>query len=569
MRDVRIAQITANVRAPALRVKSSTGEGTVASQDNEARSQRASSARPDPGQSEEIIVKKLSIVGALSAVLIAALIAVSLSSGSSHREAPNIMNDPAADNTDTYAFTANDAPASLTVVANWSPGGNPANGPNFFRFDDRARYYINIDNTGDGKADIRYRYVFKTKVSNSSYRHSLVGVQSFEDPRFQQPQRYSIVREDFKGGKSTGKKRIATGLPVAPSNTGPKSFPKYGKVAAEAIRVIGNSKYFAGQRDDAFFIDLGAVFDNLNIRLLTGNSGAGVDSMADTSIQTITMQVPEADVTRDRKPVSGPDADNATVGVWASTERRKLQVTNARFDTNKGSRGSWVQVSRLANPLVNELFMPAGLKDAYNKTRPDSDNARLKKFVLAPEMARQINALPAELLKDQTGVPIKLPIKIDAPETDRTDLVQAYLTGMPGLNQIDKNNPVPTDTIKLNMGVPPARTPNRFGVIGGDRAGFPNGRRLEDDIVDLYVQLAAGFLKNNKIPAGDGVDQNDKPFLDTFPYQASPSSGFNQSVGRRVEPLHAPTPPGNDPQVPIGPLLPTARPPLVPPLPLP
>jgi len=128
-------------------------------------------------------VKKLSMAAALGAACLAALIAVSLSSGSSHREAPNIMLDPSADTTDTYAFTANDAQASLTVVANWVPGGNPANGPNFFRFDDRARYYINIDNTGDGKADIRYRYVFKTKVSNSSYRHSLVGTQSFEDPR--------------------------------------------------------------------------------------------------------------------------------------------------------------------------------------------------------------------------------------------------------------------------------------------------------------------------------------------------------------------------------------------------
>ena len=126
-------------------------------------------------------MKKLSLAGALCAVFVAALIAASMSPGSSHREAPNIMLDPTADNTDTYAFTANDAQDSLTVVANWVPGGNPANGPNFFRFDDRARYYISIDNTGDGKADIRYRYVFKTKVSNTSYRQSRVGVQSFED----------------------------------------------------------------------------------------------------------------------------------------------------------------------------------------------------------------------------------------------------------------------------------------------------------------------------------------------------------------------------------------------------
>ena len=408
-----------------------------------------------------------------------------------------------------------------------------------------------------------YRYVFKTKVSNTSYRQSLPGVRSFDDDRLLQPQRYSIVRETYKNGKPTGEDTIASGLPVAPSNAGPKSFPNYNKVANEAIRTVGASKYFAGQRDDAFFIDLGTAFDNINIRVATGSTGGGIDTQADTSIQTITMQVPESDVTRDRKPVSGPDADNATVGVWASTDRRKLQVTNARFDTNKKSRGSWVQVSRLANPLVNELFVPTGSKDAYNKTRPDTDNARIKKFLLTPEFARQINNLTGEI------APANLPIKLNVPETDRTDLVEAFLTGIPGLNQIDKSNPVPTDTLKINMGIPPARTPNRFGLLGGDRAGFPNGRRLEDDATDIYIQLVGGFLKNNKLSAGDGVDQNDKPFLDTFPYQAPPSSGFDQSVGRRVEPLHLPTPPGNDPQVPIGPLLPTARPPLVPPLPLP
>ena len=114
---------------------------------------------------------------------------------------------------------------------------------------------------------------------------------------------------------------------------------------------------------------------------------------------------------------------------------------------------------------------------------------------------------------------------------------------MPGLNQIDKSNPAPTDTLKINMGVPPARTPNRFGILGGDRAGFPNGRRLEDDATDIFVQLLGGFLKNNKISAGDGVDQNDKPFLDTFPYQASPTSGFEQGSVAASSPRTCPRPP--------------------------
>ena len=481
-------------------------------------------------------MKKLSA----GAVALAALVAVAVGQGSSHREAPNVMLDPAADNTDTYAFTADDAQKSLTVVANWVPGGNPANGPNFFRFDDRARYYISIDNTGDGKADIRYRFLFKTVVSSKSYRQALPGVQSFDDPKLQQKQRYSIVRETFTDGRQTGKRIVGVNIPVAPSNAGPKTFPDYAKVAAAANRTIGASKYFAGQRDDAFFIDLGTAFDNLNIRQGTGNTGGGTDTQAGTSIQTITMQVPKTEVTRDGNEVSGPDAANAVVGVWASTERRKIEVTNADFDSNKLSRGSSVQVSRLGTPLLNELFVPARFKDLFNRRRPDADDRLFKGYVLAPEFARQINELA--------------PGGLGAPESNRDDLVQAILTGIPGLNQIDKANPVPADTLKINLGTTPSATPNRFGVIGGDNAGFPNGRRLADDVTDIYVQLAAGFLKGNKLPAGDGVDQNDKPFLTTFPYQAAPDSGFGQKVSQRVEPTHAPTPPGNNPPVPIGPM---------------
>jgi len=476
---------------------------------------------------------------AAGAVLLAAVTAVSVGQGSSHREAPNVMLDPAADNTDTYAFTANDAPDKLTVVANWVPGGNPANGPNFFRFDDRARYYISIDNTGEGKPDVRYRFTFKTTVSDTSYRQALPGVRSFDDARLQQKQTYTIVRETFSDGRPSGETTIASEVPVAPSNAGPKTFPDYDRVAGDAIRTIGDSKYFAGQRDDAFFIDLGAAFDNINLRVGTGNTGGGTDTQSGTSIQTITMQVPEADVTRDGKPVAGPEAANAVVGIWASTERRKIEVTNSDFDSNAKSRGRWVQVSRLGTPLLNELFVPAGLKDSFNRRSPSTDDRLVKRFVLEPEFAKQINSLA--------------PTGLGAPETDRTDLVQAILTGIPGLNQIDRSSPTPTDTLKINLGTMPSQTPNRFGVLGRDNAGFPNGRRLEDDVTDIYVQLAGGFLKGNKLPAGDGVDQNDKPFLDTFPYQAAPTSGFEQRVSERDEPLHAPTPPGNDPAVPIGP----------------
>jgi hypothetical protein len=466
---------------------------------------------------------------AFAAAMVAAAIAVPLSIGSSHREAPNISLDPTADNTDVYAFSAKDAPGALTVVANWIPGEVPANGPNFFRFDDRARYYIHIDNTGDGRQDVSYRFQFKSKVNPNSYLQAFPGVESIDDPKLYQRQTYDVIRETpKKNGKGVKEKRVARNLPVAPSNAGPKTFPNYGNVAAGAVKNLpGGGKVFAGQRDDPFFVDLGAVFDAANIRDLTGNKGGGRDDLSGMSTHAVVLQVPESKVTKNGKSVSGADAGNAVVGVWSTTERRRLEVTNADFDSNKGSKGRWVQVSRLGNPLVNEVVIPAGDKDKFNRTRPHKDAANYGKYVVEPELAKILNAL----------------FDIGAPETDRTDIVQALLQGLPGLNQ-QTSNPVPVDTLKLNLGVPPTENENRFGVLAGDNAGFPNGRRLGDDVVDIELQVVAGFLKGNKVPLGDGVDRNDKPFLPVFPYLPGPASGFDSNPSDRFEPAHDPTPAG-------------------------
>jgi hypothetical protein len=449
-------------------------------------------------------MRKLSI----GAALVAAAIAVPLSIGSSHREAPNIALDPTADNTDVYAFTAKDAPGALTVVANWIPGEVPANGPNFYRFDDRAQYYIHIDNTGDGKEDVSYRFDFKSKVNPKSYLQAFPGVGSINDPKLYQRQTYDIVRETHKGGKER-EKRIAHNLPVAPSYAGPKTFPNYGNVAGGAVRnIAGGGKVFAGQRDDPFFVDLGAIFDAANIRELTGNKGAGRDDLSGMSTHSIVLQIPESKVTKNGKAISSASASNAVVGVWSTTERRRLEVTSADFDSNKGSKGKWVQVSRLGNPLINEVVIPAGDKDKFNRTRPHNDAANYGKYVVEPELAKILNAL----------------FDIGAPETGRTDIVQALLQGLPG--------------------VPPAANENRFGVLAGDNAGFPNGRRLGDDVVDIELQVVAGFLKGNKVPLGDGVDQNDKQFLSKFPYVPGPTSGFDSNPSDRFEPAHDPTPAG-------------------------
>lgn len=470
------------------------------------------------------------------AIVAASAIAIPLSNGSSHREAPNLQTDPTADNTDVYAFTAPDAPGSITVAADWIPGQVPANGPLFFRFDDRARYYLNFDNNGDGAPDVRYRFEFKTKLKTpGSNLYSRDGVQNFSDPGLNLRQTYDITRETYRNGKLKSAKKVARNLPSPPSNVGPKTFPNYSNFVNASIRNLpGGGKVFAGQRDDPFFLDLGATFDSINIRSGTGNTGLGKDDFADLSTSSIVLQLPEKLVTRDHKAVASADSANAVVGVWASTDRRRLEVTNARFSAGSpkkvgGRANQWVQVSRLGNPLVNELLVPIGMKDKYNQLTPAADPKFLLKYVQNPELARVINRL----------------FPVNAPEKNRTDLVQAVLSGIPGVNQHSgKFAGRPVDTLKLNLGVPPTTTPSRFGVIGGDSAGFPNGRRLFDDAADIDIEVVAGIISPSPPPLsrvlGDGVDQNDKAFLPSFPYLADPSSGFDSNPGQRTEPAHPP-----------------------------
>jgi hypothetical protein len=469
--------------------------------------------------------RRSALAVALPAALAAAAIAIPIGFGSSHREAPLTALDPTADDTDVYAFTAQDAPGTLTIVANWIPLEDPAGGPNFFRFDDRAHYYMNIDNTGDGKADIRYEFRFKTHYRNpNTFLYALPTVDSIDSPNLNIYQTYSITKEQLRNGHTVSENKIAKGLRVAPDNVGPHTIPDYNAVANEAISTLkGGGKVFAGQRDDPFFVDLGATFDALTIRNGTGNAGGGKDDLAGYAIHTIVLQVPDHAVTRDHKSVSGPKAGNAVVGVWSDTERNKVRVIRKNGQTRVTHPE--VQVSRLGNPLINEVVIPLGQKDHFNATKPDTDAQLYGQYALNPELAHLINVL-------YPGV--------NAPEHNRTDIVTALLTGIPGLTQIGKH-PVPADTLKINLGVPPNPHPNRFGLLAGDTQGFPNGRRLTDDVVDIEERVVAGFLQGNKVPLGDGVDQNDKPFSSTFPYLVAPNSGFDSEL-KRIEPTHDPDP---------------------------
>jgi hypothetical protein len=478
----------------------------------------------------------------LSAATVAALaagtLAVTSGSGSSHREAPSILTDPTADNTDLYAFTAPDAPNHLTVVANWIPFEDPSGGPYFGKLDPKARYYVKIDNTGDGREDVAYRWEFDQTFRNpNSFLYAAPTVDTVNDPDLNFVQTYDLYRETYKNGRER-EKQIANDLPVAPDNVGPKTIPNYANVSAGAVRNLrGGYKSFVGPADDAFFIDLAAVFDGINIdkpgrpNIGLGNQGGGTDDVAGYNTHSFVLQIPESEVTRNNRNVPGADAKTAAVGVWSTTERKTMTVVSSRKGKGKGKRyrDSWRQVSRVGNPLINEVVIPIGKKDKFNRTSPGDDAANFGAFATAPEPAKLLNAL--------FGLGVK--------ETDRTDIVQALLTGIPGLTQIG-SNPVPADTLKVNLGVPPTATPNRFGVLAKDLAGFPNGRRLADDVVDIELRVIAGALLTpeqggKQIPLGDGVDVNDKPFRSTFPYVALPDSAFDSKL-KRVEPAHPPVP---------------------------
>lgn len=488
-------------------------------------------------------MRRSSVLGAAAvAALAAGTLVVTGSPGSSHREAPGILADPTADNTDIYAFTAADAPGSLTVVANWIPLEEPAGGPYFGKLDPKARYYVKIDNTGDGYEDVAYRWKFRQFFRNpNSFLDAAPTVDSIDDPDINFVQRYDLFKETYKNRRLVKVRRILKNAPVAPANTGPKSVPDYSKVEAGAITALpAGGKSFVGPIDDPFFLDLNTVFDGLNIdkpgrpNIGLGNQGGGKDDVSGYNTHGFVLQVPESEVTADGKSVADAMAKNAVVGVWASTERKQIRVRAARAKGHRKHRrhrrhSRWVQISRLGNPLINEVVIPIGDKDKFNRTSPANDAKNFGAYALNPEVARLLNAL----------------FKLDVKETDRTDIVQALLTGVPGLTQIG-SKPAAADTLKINMGVPPSASPNRFGVLAGDVAGFPNGRRLTDDITDIELRVIAGALLpaaqgGKQIPLGDGVDRNDKPFRATFPYVAQATDGFT-GLSKRTEPTHAPVP---------------------------
>jgi len=465
--------------------------------------------------------------------LVAALIAVSslfnLATGdtlaSSHREAPNTSQDPTADNTDLYAFVSPDAPDTVTIIANYYPGEDPAGGPNFYSFGDDVAYDIKIDNNHDAVEDITYRFQFFTTVKNPNVPLYNTGpIESLDSENWNIRQGYNVTKITKDGSEQLPIEGV-----VPPVNVGPTSTPNYKKLANAAIVNTGDMKIFAGQRDDPFWVDLGGLFDTLTIRSLPGNAGGGIDALTGFNVQTIAVQVPIADLTATGQAPTGPTDDNAIIGIWSTANRYSTTVINS--DGERKGEGDLVQVSRLGMPLVNEVVVPVGVKDHFNGSQP-KDDAQYLDAVLHP-------VLPG-LLNQIYGVKV--------PDGDRNDLVSVFLTGVDGLNK--PANGVPSEMLRLNMAIPPAKAgeENRMGVLGSDNAGFPNGRRLGDDVVDIELQVVAGVLFSNDFNVapnnrlGDGTDYNDRDFLGAFPYVATPHQGFEHKHHRQKPPAAEGTP---------------------------
>ncbi|HEX7878004.1 MAG TPA: DUF4331 family protein [Candidatus Eisenbacteria bacterium] len=433
-------------------------------------------------------------------------IAPAILHASSHSEAPGTAKDRLVDDTDLYAFVAADAPDAVTFVGNWVPLLEPNGGPNFYGFDDAAEYYINIDNVGDCLDHIRFEFEFTTHRRNgATFLYNTGAVTSLNDPDLNIYQTAAITRID--NGSETV---VATDVPVAPNYVGPVSMPDYEALAASAVTTLGDgTKVFIGPRDDPFFVDLGAVFDLLTIRKVPGNKGKGVDGVSGYNVLTIAIQVPMTRLTKDGLP---PNAGNSVIGIYDSAERPATRTLNA--DGTISNSGPSIQVSRLGSPLVNEVVIPLQDKNKFNATKPTGDGAFLP-YVLNPELGSLLNLLYG----------------ITVPPAPRNDLVAAFLTGVPTLNNIPGSTPC--EMLRLNMAIPPAAKPKRLAVLEGDAAGFPNGRRLADDVVDIAERVVAGVLvpgfnvaPNNQL--GDGIDVNDKPYLPYFPYVAPPHNPLDR-----------------------------------------
>jgi len=471
----------------------------------------------------------------------------------SHREAPRISQDPVADNTDLYAFVSPDKPDTVTVIANYIPLEEPAGGPNFNQFGDDVLYEILIDNDGDGKEDVTYQFRFKNKIGNpDTFLYNTGPISSLDDPNWNMRQFYSVTK--VLGRRRSGNRAVlAKNLASPPVNIGPRSTPKYTALANSAIHDLnGAGTFFAGQRDEAFFVDLGSIFDLAALRpvqslhLIPTPGASGVDTTKGFSVHTIAAQIPKSELTD--ASLSDPTDPSSSIGIWATASRRRARVLhNAEPEDDDDplltEAGQFIQVSRLGEPLINEVIIPLGAKDFWNNQEPYNDSQFLK-YYTNPELQNLLPVLYPGVFPNLASLLTQSP-----PSRPRNDLVAILLTGIP-------NGVVPgfsgnftgstqADLLRLNLAISPASTPSRLGLLGGDVAGFPNGRRVADNVIDIELKAVAGAVYNLVNPSftpdsnisavSQGVDTNPvqppntDSFLSTFPYLPHPVPGYEHS----------------------------------------
>jgi Domain of unknown function (DUF4331) len=457
---------------------------------------------------------------------------------SSHREAPEISKDPVADSTDVYAFVSPDQPDTVTLIANYIPLEGPAGGPNFYAFGDDVLYEILVDNNGDGQADVTFQFSFKTNLQDpNTFLYNTGPILSLDSPNWNSRQSYTVTQ--VKNGQSD---TLASGLACPPCNIGPLSTPNYAHLAQSAVHSISNGiKVFAGQRAEGFYVDLGAIFDLGNLRpfenlhnmfgLHVFSKGApGVNATAQLNVHSIAIQVPISQLLWG-SPHGKVTDQGSVIGVWTTASRQQGQVWDSDSNQNVCC-GPWHQVSRLANPLINEVIIPLGQKDFWNTQQPVNDKQFASNYA-QPELSGLLPVLYPGVFPNLA--------KAVAAGVARADIEAILLTGIPsGVVPGFQNftGGVEADLLRLNTAIPPSAKPNQLGLLGGDAAGFPNGRRVFDDVVTVELRALAGLtlpLVDKSFTADgaaslvtDGLTASSVPsgYLDQFPYLGVPYSGF-------------------------------------------
>jgi hypothetical protein len=501
----------------------------------------------------------------------AALALAGAANASSHREAPFISGAPKVDASDFYMFNSYETGRSdyVTLIANYQPMQNGFDGPNYHALDPNALYEIHIDNDGDGKEDLTFQFRFKATVANGgtgltvavgSTQQDIAPMQNGvvsvpNDPHLQVNESYTVTL--VRGDRRTGATAMLTDAGGGGSsfakpfdNAGEKTIPNYAAYAAAHVYTVnipgcsGTGKVFVGQRQDPFAVNLGVVFDMVDapVSVLTDPSaiGASVSSLDKLNVTTLALEVPKACLVAGTDPV---------IGGWTTASLRQTRVLDptpkAGYQTTDREGGAWTQVSRLGMPLVNELVIGLKDKDRFNASKP-KDDAQFLGYVTNPSYPK--------LLESYLGAPGIAPTNIP-----RNDLVTVFLTGIAGVNEPAAGSPAEEMRLNTSIAAVPFAQQNRLGIVGNilaggnDNAGYPNGRRPKDDVVDITLVAAMGGLcvangtgnslgfgadcnpavvplGNNVFNLNDTVDQATRPFLAGFPYLNTPVPGTGSNA---------------------------------------